>query len=214
MTEKPHFVKFSSVPEGFYTKTTLRKEFGLKPASTECDATVRGYIRDKWQVFELFHIDNTIEIKKRVVKEHPLTLDNIAEALYVINKSAKVSRDTKKENYQYRNFRVVAYSKSRETKLYNLKGQVIELLMTKELAEIKGYHMQKRYDGNINYLLLVAVGDFTFHMPVFSKLAKKYTLLGDIDVISAEKTRKTTLNFFESVNVLERFIEKQACEIA
>lgn len=194
--EIPHFQGSTNVEEGYYTKTTLRNQFGLKPFDeADYDATARLYMYDSWRSFVLYHIDNCIEIKKRKVKEHPITDQTIAEALYLINKSAKVSRDTKQENYQAGKHRVVQTAKTRETKLYDLKEQVI------------GYHT-----SNGRTLLLFELSGFTFHTPV-KQGAEMYKYLGELhQLISAKKTKAVSLNFFEAENLLKRYVSSGLVE--
>lgn len=204
-TAVPHFQGWKNVPEGYYTKTALKNELGLKPFDeSQHDATARLYIRSKWSDFVLYHIDNCVEIKKRKVKEHPLTLQNIAESLYLINKSAKVSRDTKGENYHLRNHTVVKAAKTRQFKLYDLKEEVIKKLSLEGKVEIKGYHTIFN-----SYFLLLQIDDFTFHKPVSKNEIKDVTCLGSLEhEISSEKTRTVSINFFEAENLLNRYIVK------
>lgn len=143
MEELIQYVKFKNVPDHLKTKTQL-KEMGLKPINEECpDATVKAYVQGHWKVFNLYDITNTKEIKKRHVNELPITDKNIAEALYLINKSAKKSRDTKVINYTLNNHNVVKRSKNRELDLYDLKNRVILAALQKGIAAEVGYHTQK-----------------------------------------------------------------------
>src|SRR5699024_3647671 len=105
-------------------------------------------------------------IKQRNVKLLEMSDRNIAESLYLINKSAKKSRNTKQENYYRRNFQVVGASKTRQNKLYDLKEQVINKLLKHERINVKGYHTQDSYNGGTNYLILLKLEGYTFHMPV------------------------------------------------
>ncbi|MCQ2753845.1 MAG: hypothetical protein MJ231_02230 [bacterium] len=93
--------------------------------------------------------------QKRNVKigQIPLTVENISEALYVINKSAKKSRDSKNQSMS-RN--VTKSCRTRMNNLYNLKEEVIELLKSMDLVEILGVHKQyiktmPRIKRNYNY---------------------------------------------------------------
>ncbi|WP_342546108.1 YkyB family protein [Lysinibacillus sp. FSL K6-4013] len=192
-----------NVEDGYYTKTKLKNEFGLKPFDeSQYDATAKLYVHNKWGNYYLYHIDNCIEIKKRKVTEHPITLQSIAESLYLINKSAKVSRDTKNENYHQRKHSVVQAAKTRQFKLYDLKESVINKLLSEEKIEIKGYHTM--FDG---YLMLLQLGDFTFHRPVSKSEIADLTCLGVLDhEVSSVRTRDVSLNFFEAENLLNRYI--------
>lgn len=199
--ERPHFVGYKNIPEGFFTKNVLNTEYGLKPINDkEPDATAKVYMYSKWQEIKLYHIDNCIEIKRRKVIEHELTPHNIAQALYLVNKSAKVSRDTKQLNYEEKRHNIVQAAKTRQLKLYDLKQSVIDKLIKTNIIDIVGYHVMP--DGK--YTLLQLEG-FKFHTP--AKNIAGLIELGTIDEeISAEKTKGLTINFFEAVSILERFL--------
>ncbi|WP_285395261.1 YkyB family protein [Lysinibacillus sp. fls2-241-R2A-57] len=202
--EVPHFHSWKNIEEGYYTKTKLKNELGLKPFDeSQYDATAKLYVNSKWGNYVLYHIDNCVEIKKRKVTEHPITLQNIAESLYLINKSAKVSRDTKKDNYHLKNHSFVQAAKTRQSKLYDLKVSVIKKLLSESEIEIKGYHTM--FGG---FLMLLEINDFTFHLPVFKNEIANLTHLGVLEnEISSERTRKVSLNFFEAENLLNRYID-------
>lgn len=206
---KPHFVGWHKVEEGYYTKTRLNAEFGLKPIDEkENAATLRANTPAGWKNFNLFHIDNTIEIKRRKVMELEINNLNIAEALYTINKSAKVSRDTKAENYAEGNHSVVQQSKARQVKLYKMKDAVINKLLIEGKANTLGFHKQKSQWGEgYHYLILIEFEGFTFHLPTTEVNTLKE--LGEIEIIQAKKTRSVNIKFFESVNLLERFMQQK-----
>ncbi len=205
---KPHFIGWHQVENGYYTKTRLRNEFGLKPVDLQqYDATLKAKTPQGWKDFVLYHINNTVEIKRQKIADIEPTLTNIAEALYVINKSAKISRDTKVNNYSLNKHQVVAGAKTRQIQLYELKNAVIEKLLQEKKIFIIGYHKQQSNwkNGEI-YLMLVKIEEFTFHLPVTKKDIQSYNYPGTIDKISAVKTRKTHLKFHESKRMLEKYI--------
>ncbi|KOO46684.1 hypothetical protein AMD01_11315 [Priestia koreensis] len=202
---------WSNVPEDFKTKTQL-KEIKLKPVAEELpDAYVKAQTKYGWKEFNLYHIKNTQEIKSRVinVREFPITLKNIENALYIINKSAKKSRDTKVLNYSIRKHGIVSVAKKRQMKLYDLKNDVIDKLISENKLSIKGWHKQN-LNGYDTPLLLMQIVDITFHMPIsFEELKnslEKPQYLGEIGVISAQPTRKIDMKFSEAVSLLEKYL--------
>lgn len=200
----PHFIGWKNVPGGYHTKTSLRRDMRLKPIDeNKPDATLKAMGGGKWKDFVLYHIDNTVEIKQRKVKLLDPTDKNIAESLYLINKSAKLSRDTKQSNYYDRKFQVVGAAKTRQNKLYYLKDAVIEKLIDENRIDIIGYHEQQSYDGDINYLMMLKMEGFTFHIPISKNETNGLKLLGDIGIIPAEKTRDVSINFYEAKKLLE-----------
>lgn len=202
MENVPHYQGYKNIPEGYYTKNVLNKEYGVKPYNeNDIDATARVFLNSSWKYINLYHLDNCVEIKRRKVIEHELTLFNIAESLYIINKSAKMSRDTKRLNYEKGTHSVVQAAKTRQIKLYELKTEVLNKLIKSKKVDIEGFHTI----NDKNYLLVSFEG-FTFHMP--NENVNGLKNLGVIDeLITAEKTRSTVLNFYEAMSVLQRFNE-------
>lgn len=203
MIVKPHFEGWKNVEDGYFTKTRLKTEMGLKPIDeSNHDATARLYINSKWGDYVLYHVDNCVEIKKRKVIEHEITPKKIAEALYIINKSAKVSRDTKSQSYEDRKFQVVNAAKTRQIRLYDLKEATIQKLLIQGSIDVLGFHMI----NNKPFELLQLEG-FTFHTPINHVEKKGLAFLGELEgQISAEKTKQVSLNFFEAENLLNRFL--------
>lgn len=124
------YKRWDDVPEHFKTKTQL-KTIGLKlPKNIEPSASIRCQIYSGWKELNLYSIENCIPIKKApAIKQIELTVENLAEALYIINKSTKKSRDTKKENYGIGKHEIVQRAKKRENELYNLKDRVLNKMM-------------------------------------------------------------------------------------
>lgn len=85
----PTFIRWVNVPEEYKTKTQL-KQLKLKPVNVDKpDAYVKTQIGTKWVIYNLYHINNCIKVKSRVtqIRTFELTDENIAEALYIINKT-------------------------------------------------------------------------------------------------------------------------------
>lgn len=134
--------KWSKVPDNLKTKTQLN-QLGLKPKpGSEAVATFLSTAYGRRE-YKLYDINNCAPIKKIKPRELDVNDDNIAEALYVINKSAKTSRDTKRSSFCSQKYDVVNRSKVRESKLYELKDKVLQKLLAENKANIKGIHKQK-----------------------------------------------------------------------
>ncbi|SFM41105.1 YkyB family protein [Salibacterium qingdaonense] len=194
---------WNDIPEGYYTKTTLKRDYRLKPIDEgQPESNIHVQTRQGWKYFNLYHIDNCKEIKQRKlnIRNFESTDSNIAKALYVINKSAKISRDTKSDNYSRGNHGVVSRSKSRQYYLYDLKDEVIKKLKSDNRIEIVGYHTQQ----DENHLLMYKLSNFTFHVPCDEDKAKKYPELGNIAKISAE-SKKVDMKYNEAIKLLEEY---------
>ena len=187
-----------------YHKAALKK-MRLKPEKDAVPEIHKVFTAGGWRKFEFFTLDQTQIIKTRTkqeIRELDLTLENICESLYIINRSAKKSRDTKNSHYFQRNFGIVAKAKSRQNNLYELKNNVMEKLINDNELKLQGYHKQHE-----NYLLYYVYNNFGFHMISNQKDIENIKFLGDIDEnISAEKTSKCDIKFNEAIDLLERFL--------
>lgn len=189
--------------ENLYLKSTL-KEMSLKPTK-ESKAEIRKvYTGGRWRDFDFYKLEDTEPIKKRktpIIRELELTNDNICKSLYVINKSAKRSRDTKSENYFKGNYGIVNKSKTRQTGLYNLKEQVMKKMINENILKLQGFHRQ--FNQN---LLYYSCNGYGFHTMGENNI-KGAMYLGEItNVINAESSEKD-IKFGEAVNLLERFLK-------
>lgn len=84
-----------------------------------------------------------IKTRKSHIRKLDITPENIAEALYVINKSAKKSRDTAERNYLKGKHGITALAKERKIMLYEIKDKVLKKALELNWAKITGYHIQE-----------------------------------------------------------------------
>lgn len=54
---------------------------------------------------------------------------------------------------------------------------------------------------------MIAMADYTFHLPASKKQVKNLEFLGEIDKISAEQTRKTNIKFEQAVELLNKYLK-------
>lgn len=113
----------------------------------------------KVSFFETLKPKRTIQTK---VNNLPETDENIARALYIINKSAKVSRDTKSRRYRNGDYRICNAAKTRMLSHYCLKDAVIKKLIAENRMEFVGINKQELPDGNVQYLELYKIGRFFY----------------------------------------------------
>lgn len=157
--------------------------------------------------------EGKMQTKKIEIPNLPQTDENFGEALYIVNKSAKVSRDTKNKSYNDRKHTVCAQSKTRMLNLYHLKDAVINKLIAEGRMNYLGINKQVISDDKCNYLRLYEIGGFTFHVPcnVGDKIKKSELISSDIDgVISAERKRKVSLNYNQAIYFLEKYCGAKA----
>lgn len=133
---------------------------------------------------------------------------NIAEALYIINKSAKKSRDTKQKSYYTKAFSSCHAAKTRAQNLYYIKDEAIKKLIEEEKINYMGMHRQ--VDNDDMYFKLYEMEGFTFHIPT-NEYVESELLDGVLpEKIDAEPKKKTKLNYTQAVKLLEHYTGKKA----
>lgn len=207
------YKRWSEVPGYLKTRKQL-ENIGLQPKRVDSpDAIINFYNGNYYKRDHLYDIEQCMPIEDYSISiDHiEMNTENLAEALYIINKFAKQKRDNKKDHYQLGHHDIVKNLKYREQQLYDMKAQVLAKMLQEQRAEIKGIHKQiintKTKSECINHLLLIQVGERTFHRPAKSKDIKKYPFLGEIDIISAER-ESTSLTLLEAVKLLEKYLSQ------
>lgn len=212
------YKSWSDVPGYLKTRAKLEK-LGLTPRFHDSpDAIIDVFDKYGYKKYYLYDISKCLPLENYVlcIDRIEMTTENLGEALYVINKSAKRIRDSKKDNYDLGQYDSVKRSKLKEQELYNLKEKVLSKMLAENRAEIIGIHKQivtnkSEYEWE-NHLLLINVGEYSFHLPVKMKDIKKHPFLGEIDIITAEKDKKTKLTFTEAVKLLGKYIDTPTSE--
>lgn len=158
-------------------------------------------------VLDILDISHAGLLEKKQQPVLPATDENIASALYTINKSAKVSRDTKNRSYYNRKFQCCGAAKTRMLNLYHLKDAVLKKLQEEDRVEYLGVNRQVFDYGPDSFLRLYRIGDFTFHIPCQKDEVNELEILDEeIDgEISAEKTRNVDINFRQAMLLLENY---------
>jgi len=128
-----------------YCKAQLSK-MGLKPKDEntyQIHSVYKGHGKG-WGDFKFFTLENAVEKRKvqRVEKTYEPTSENLCQALYVINKSAKKSRDTAQNLYYDGRHGNTKTAKKRKNKIYALKDKVLKKMMDEGVVELVGYNTQ------------------------------------------------------------------------
>lgn len=196
--------------EKLYCKSHL-KEISMKPKKNAVGEFHKVYTGGKWKEFEFFKIyqaEPTRVRRKSEIRDLDINPKNLCESLYVINKSAKKSRDSKNENYYKRNHGIVKRCKDRQNDLYEIKDLVLNKMIDEDKVKLEGYHIQKNNMG-ISYLLLYKYNDYSFHL-LEDKKPQNVPFLGEITgVISAEVKRKIDIKFNEATKLLNKYLDNE-----
>lgn len=201
--------------KGLYTKASLKRK-GLKPKDNT-GTWFNVYTNGRWKEFMFYTIEETETIKPRkepMIRDLEITPDNLCESLYVINKSAKKSRDSKQENYYKRNYGIVNRCKDRQEKIYELKNDVLLKMISEKIVSLNGYHVQL-YNGKRNILLFYTYKEFSFHIIDNFVDEKAMNFLGLIEsLISSKMTCKTEIKYNEAIKLLEKYLNTKEYDIA
>ncbi len=143
--------------------------------------------------------------KARSVSE--ITDENIAMSLYLINKSAKKSRDTKKNSYYRQDFTICKSAKTREHNLYTLKNDAMNKLISEGKMQYCGIDIQTSPEGEAVFLKSYMLSGYTFHSIAALGSFDESELTGKVipGIISSEKTRNVTINFNQAKEILIRY---------
>jgi hypothetical protein len=168
------------------------------------------YLYNILDVIDLYESGEYPKAKKEKTYDLELSDENIAESLYIINKSAKKSRDTKVRGYCNKAHRVCHAAKTRSYNLYHLKDCVIEKLMGENRIQYLGIVKQKIHEKVI-YLDEYRLKDFCFHVPHKGKVDEDEVLDKIIcGEIPATVTRNNSLSFNEAKWILEKYSGEKA----
>ncbi|OPX47846.1 YkyB family protein [Clostridium thermobutyricum] len=187
-----------------YSKAELLRR-NLKPTKDAKSEIHRVFTGGKWRSFEFYSIKDTVKIKRRnkakIKREIEINNKVLCEALYIVNKSAKVSRDTKYKAYENRDFKTCNMSKTRSLNLYYLKDRVIEKMINEGKLQFIGYHKQ-----NNVYLELYKNTETEFSFHKISNIKPENTL-GNIDnMISSERKINVSISFNDAKEILKKYI--------
>lgn len=185
---------------------TYLKELGFKIKEGEkpfvyVDVYVNGFWKRNVPAYK---IEQTSKISKRRTDIRLLDInnENLCISLYVINKSAKKSRDTKQKSYDSKIFKTTNYSKTRETLLYQLKKEVIYKMVSEGRLQVIGYHKQFE-----NYLIVYKYKEYSFHIPT-NFVPKDITYLGEIESLISSESNIKTIKFSEAKLLLKTYLNK------
>lgn len=187
-----------------YRVKELIKEGRIKKVGESGRMNITYFLYDVNDTISLFHSG---DYPKKQTRHYEIDQndENIAEALYIINKSAKKSRDTRHTAYHMRKHGVCHAAKTRSIQLYALKNHVIQKMISEGKASFLGFKKQI-VNNNAVYLKTYAIADRQFHIPCDDEVNDSCLLPGAIErMISAEK-KNTVLNYIQALTLLKKYV--------
>jgi len=141
-TGKPRYVGWSDVPDALKTKTQWSDEGMRLLRDVEPAAFVYGGSQYSRRAHYALYSQDQVEPKRRQRPGNalPATAENIATALFEINKAAKRRRDSAASAYVQRKHDLATRRKQEKQAFYDLKDRVLAKLISGGVATVVGYH--------------------------------------------------------------------------
>jgi len=151
-------------------------------------------------------IIKSIEVIKQVVSD-----DVLSQALYIVNKEAKINKDQKVIGYSTGNFDQMATHRAIERQLYELKDGALKRLLTSGKTQIIGVDLLVLPHKTMQLLIFTFNGS-TFHMPV-ENLGKKINIdslpsVGNYDRRAwSHRPQLCSISKHEAVVILSNYVQ-------
>lgn len=141
-TGKPRYVGWSDVPDGLKTKTQWSDEGMRLLRDVEPAAFAYGGSQHSRNAHYALFSRKQVEPKRRQRPGNPLppTAENLATALFEINKAAKRRRDAAASAYARRKHNLATRRKEEKEAFYDLKDRVLRELVHGGVATLVGVH--------------------------------------------------------------------------
>lgn len=142
-------------------------------------------------------------------KEQEFSDDLLYQALYLINKAAKESKDKKTQFYQRKDYKQLYSSRARERQLYRLKDRALQKLLADGRAQVLGVDELTLEHKTMQLLVFIFNGSL-FHMPVENLEGLKFNNLRRVGKYDRSRWfhRRPicTISELDAIHLLEDFI--------
>lgn len=144
-----------------------------------------------------------------------LTDENIFKSMYILNKSAKKSRDTQKKANSEGNITLMKRCKTRKDYIYKIKHLAMEKLVEEGRLEFMGIHKQDVNETSFYLAYYKSKDGFSYHRPATKEEIKlfKEEKIVSMTVVPATVKHKQDIKFKEGVEILLKYIDKTPEEI-
>ena len=144
-----------------------------------------------------------------------ITDEVIFKSMYILNKSAKKSRDTQKRANQENNLPLMKRSKTRKDFIYKIKHLAMEKLVEDGRLEFIGIHKQDVNHTSFFLAYYKRKEGFSYHRPATKQEIKlfKEDAIQTMTVVPATVKRKQDIGYREAVEILLSYLGKTKEEI-
>lgn len=141
--------------------------------------------------------------------------ETIFKSMYVLNKSAKKSRDTQKKANKENNLPLMRRAKNRKDFIYKIKHLAMDKLVEEGKIEFIGIHKQDVNKTSFYLAYYKSKQGFSYHRPATKKEIKQYkeNSISTMTVVPATVKRKQDIGYNEAVQILLTFIGKTKEEV-
>lgn len=139
----------------------------------------------------------------------------LLESLYVLNKSAKKSRDTQKKAIQEHRIAVAKRAKARKDFIYKIKHLAMKKLVLEDKLKFIGIHKQDISGGSFYLAYYKSKEGFSYHRPATKAEIKMYKehVIASMDVVPADIKRKPDIGYEQAVKILLTYIDMSKDDI-
>lgn len=137
------------------------------------------------------------------------TDEDIFKSLYVLNKSAKKSRDTQKRAAKENNQRVAKAAKTRKDFIYDLKHLTMEKLIDEEKLKFIGIHKQEVNSSSFYLAFYKSSLGFSYHRPATKAEIKDYQDKEYVrmTVVPALQKHSFDFGYYKAVEILLDYLK-------
>lgn len=136
--------------------------------------------------------------------------EEIFKALYVLNKSAKKSRDTQKKASAENRVAVFKRAKQRKDFIYTVKHLAMEKLIEDEKLKFMGIHKQDVNGSSFYLVYYKSTMGFSYHRPATKKEIKEFESSEKIPmtVVPANQIYAHDIGYEKALKILLEYIGK------
>ena len=144
-----------------------------------------------------------------------ITDEVIFKSMYILNKSAKKSRDTQKKANKENNLPLMRRAKTRKDFIYKIKHLAMEKLIEEGRLEFIGIHKQDVNHTSFYLAYYKSAEGFSYHRPATKQEIKLYKedSIQTMTVVPATVKRKQDIGYMEAIEILLKFIGKTKEEV-
>lgn len=144
-----------------------------------------------------------------------ITDEMIFKSMYILNKSAKKSRDTQNKANKEHNLPVFKRAKKRKDFIYKIKHLAMKKLIDDGKIKFVGIHKQSTNGTEFYLAYYKSESGFSYHRPATKKEIKEYkeSKMMQMTVVPATVIRKQDITYTQAIDIILEYIGKTKEEV-